>query len=159
MHRSSVVAVAAVLLLSSCATFESTKLGPIKIFYGRDFTGFDPAHFTAPNGMDANIHIVNGQLVVDQDPMRPTPDAQQKVTVSWALSRTGNYAFPDDGAIQFIRVDDPLPTDTQCATVGGARKFFVCTYTRTRAAKWKYSIRVKDGSGNELTLDPWFFQN
>jgi hypothetical protein len=158
MHRSRVFAVAAVLLLSSCATVENTRFGPITISFKRDLGGFDPAHVHVPNGNDTNIHVVNGGLVVDQEPMRPTPGAQQMVTVTWALSKAGNYTFPDDTAIYFKKGTDEPPV-AQCGRHGPSGKFFICQYTSPGPGKaWRYNIRVKDAGGNELKLDPWFFQ-
>ena len=123
-----------------------------------DQDGFDSKLFTAPDPKNPRIYVVEDRfLVVDQEPIRCSANDTQ--TIIWRLDMSQPFVFPDNGAI-VLSGDDPLPSGLVLRVVGAQRKVFLCTYTRTRPAIWKYSVRVINGITSEplITLDPTVHQ-
>jgi hypothetical protein len=128
----------------------------------RGTEGFDPGAVRAPNPNQPNVFIINGEIVVDQEPLRPGADSGNRVVVVWALARNGDYSFPNDEAIVLLgSAQHPLPPDLRCKLVGAAKKEIACKYKRTARAQWKYKIAVKNDRGGKDPdpLDPWIHQN
>lgn len=125
----------------------------------QEVEGFTAGDFTPPNPNDVHIYVDGGLIVIDQEPVRRK--AVVAHVIQWRLDRAQPYSFPDNKAIVLIGTAQyPLPVDLDCGTVGAKRKVFVCSYTRTGPALWKYSVRIKnDETGNELPmLDPTVHQ-
>jgi hypothetical protein len=123
--------------------------------------GFDSKLYTAPDRKNSRIYVdENGLLVLDQEPLRRRADDTHALT--WRLDMSSPYVFPDDGAITLTgTLLNPLPGDLSCGVFGVRRKVFVCSYTRTGPAQWKYTVRVINESTSAplTTLDPSVHQN
>ena len=118
--------------------------------------GFDAASFTPPDRKNARIYVdEDGLLVVDQEPLRRR--ASDTHPLIWRLPESQPYIFPDDTAMVFS--GDALPPDFESGVFGAQKKVFLCRYTRTAAATWKFSIRVVNTETSaETTLDPTVVQ-
>jgi len=167
MRRTIATTVLLALVICGCSTRgeqrESVRIGQQTIEVG-DLNGFNAALYTPPDPYAVKIYITDGeQIVIDQEPVRRTPK-DVDVTLAWRLqdeTPPRSHSFPDNTAIALQGTGaNPLPKDLACGTVGPKKRVFVCTYTRTGKAQWKYTVRVKnDQTGAELTkLDPWVHQ-
>jgi hypothetical protein len=156
--------VALAVLVGGCQTIRVGPEATVRLA-GETITvvgseGFDPGAVTAPNPNAPNVFIVNGQIVVDQEPLRPGA-GQGSVRIVWALARNGGYSFPNDRAIELLPgPDSPLPQGLACGVVGAQKKEFVCKYRHARG-QWKYKMAVvrDDGGPSPVPLDPWIIQN
>ena len=146
------------VFLSGCA---SVRVGPERtINLGtRSITvagldGFRPSAATLPNPSAPNVFVINGKMVIDQEPVRPivqTPDGGY--LVSWALDFGGGYSFPSNTAITF---GTGAPAGWACG-LGPIKKAIGCYIPKPAMlpASWKYSITItNDTTGTPQTLDP-----
>ncbi len=123
--------------------------------------GIDPNGFegdTPPDRKNCRIYVnEDGLLVLDQEPLRR--GAHDTHPLIWRLSATSPFIFPDDNAI--VMSGDPLPPDFVSGVLGAQKKVFLCSYTRTGPAVWKYTVRVihRDTLEPLTTLDPSVHQN
>jgi len=130
------------------------------------------AHFVKqPDPARPQVFVVEGRLiVVNAEPLVFT--RRGEVTITWHLPKGSNYTFPET---QGIVIDGELVRETRVVREGlivqthelnpnqkevGAcatsrdRKEVSCVNRNSRPGKYKYTIRVRDGS--ELkSLDPW----
>ena len=112
---------------------------------------------TPPDRTNCRIYVnEDGLLVLDQEPLRRRINDTHPLI--WRLSATSPFIFPDDHAI--VMSGDPMPPDFEGRVFGVQKKVFVCTYTRTGPAVWKYAIRVVNSqtSAELTTLDPTVHQ-
>ncbi len=158
--RGSVGAAAALaVLLAGCA---SVRVGPEQTLDigGTNvrlvgIEGFRPSAVTMPNPGQPNVFIVNGRIVVDQEPLRPTqelPSNPPRILVSWALDYSGNYIFPSDTAIAFA----PGAPAVTCRR-GPMNRVIGCVFAKPAVlpAQWKYTVTVRnEATGAVQTLDP-----
>lgn len=109
--------------------------------------GFDASLYTAPDRSNPRIYVdADGLLVVDQEPIRRR--AADTHAIVWRLDMSQPFVFQDDSAI--VLSGESLPPDLDLRVYGERKKVFICAYTRTRPALWKYTVRVI----NEKTLEP-----
>jgi hypothetical protein len=115
--------------------------------------GFDPKVFIAPDPMFPKVFITkNGNIVVDQEPIRIPKGESPRVKIAWLLPAGTFYTFPANGIEINERQKQALKFD--CA-VAGPRKVIVCTFDRPPSGRpIKYTIRVKDGTKDLPDLDP-----
>ena len=148
MIRSAFVSIGLAILLAACA---SPRVGN---------EGYDAALVRKPDPMLPNLFIADDRfIVIDQEPIHARA-RDGRVSISWALPFPSDFSFPDDRAIVLYASEgNPLPSDLRCGIEGRAARVFTCTYTRTRPAKWKYSVRVKKGSTELERLDPWVWED
>lgn len=148
--KNSLLAIGMLLVLSGCTMFHHHP--------GKDRDndlarreGFDARLVTQPQPNDPNIFIVDSKIVVDQEPIRPRGNPVQ---IWWKLERSSPYKFPANG-IEFAKG----PEELKCGLQGSSGKVFICMYKRPAAGtRYKYTIRVLDGSGKLLEeLDPWVY--
>jgi hypothetical protein len=105
----------------------------------------------APNPTAPNVFIVNGKIVVDQEPVRPPGNQQgDPITIYFALEQGGNWVFPAHG----IEIQNH---PNFCNPV--TDYVFLCKYLRPIPDMiYKYTIRVVDKSTTPPTklkdLDP-----
>jgi hypothetical protein len=126
--------------------------------------GFDPALFARPDRFNAAIFVDTDELLtIDQEPIRRSASDSTNVKLVWLLQKDPDpsiltYVFPDNDAIHPIQVEG-VPIPITCGRE--SPKKFVCRYTASGPAKWKYIVRVLNQvTGRELTkLDPWVHQN
>lgn len=119
--------------------------------------GFDAAMFTPPDRNNCRIYVdEDGLLALDQEPLRR--GAHDTHPLIWRLDMSSPFIFPDDKAI--VLSGDPLPPDFEGRVFGAQKKVFLCTYTRTGPAVWKYSVRVVNSQTSVAltTLDPTVHQ-
>lgn len=156
------------LALTGCASIrvvgpeQTIKVGLATVTVS-GLDGYNALAVQAPDPNAPNVFIVNGNVVLGEDPLYPV-HLQNRVVIVWRLdaSDSSPYFFPDDRAIQLhAGVNNPLPADLNCGAFGQKKKSFVCTYARPETPKkWKYSVKVKNASGVDPTpLDPWVHQN
>jgi len=122
--------------------------------------GTDPNGFegdTPPDRTNCRIYVnEDGLLVLDQEPLRR--GAHDTHPLIWRLSATSPFIFPDDDAI--VLSGDPLPPNFVSGVLGAQKKAFLCSYTRTGPAVWKYTVRVVNSATSVAltTLDPTVHQ-
>jgi hypothetical protein len=122
---------------------------------GIDLNGFEGD--TPPDRKNCRIYVnEDGLLVLDQEPLRRR--AHDTHPLIWRLPMSQPFIFPDDNAI--VMSGDPLPPDFEGRVFGAEKKVFLCFYTRTGPAVWKYAIRVVNSqtSAELTTLDPTVHQ-
>jgi hypothetical protein len=145
MKKWSLVVTACALLVVGCQHLKQEPRGGME--------GFDPEVFKAPNPLFPNVFITsNGNIVVDQEPIRIPKGGPQRVKISWSLAARSSYTFPDNG----IAIDERQKQilKFECAAPG-KRKVITCTFDRPPSGRpLKYTIRVKDGAKELPDLDP-----
>lgn len=119
-----------------------------------DDQGFDPAVVRAPRPTLPNVFVMNGHLVVDQEPIRlwlRDYDKETKtVKIAWALAANSDAQWPDPRvAIAFEPKLEP-----PCEVRGARRKVLVCTLPYKQKAAYKYTLRVLDDKVKPPPLDP-----
>ena len=163
--RMAIASTMVALLLAACATVGPTqtiKIGKTTLTVS-GLDGYNRLAVQPPDPNGPNVFVVNNQITVDQEPVRPSA-VGNRVTIVWRLdaSNDAKYSFPDDDAIKLHKVtggDDP-PADIDCGAAGAQKRTFICTYTKPDTPKkWKYWVKVKNSAGSDPTpLDPWVFQ-
>lgn len=119
-----------------------------------DDRGFDPVVARAPHPKLPNVFVLNGQLVVDQEPirlwLRDYDKERRTVRIEWALAANSESQWlkPEE-AIVFR----PDPKGRQCEVRGAGRKVLACTLPYERGASYKYTLKATDGK-TTLVLDP-----
>ena len=154
------IAVALVLCagLVGCTT---TRVAPTQTVTlgGRNVTIADlPVSALArPRPDNVFVFVVNGALVIDQEPVRPTSSQYdpgvQRYRIRWILDAdsTNGYTFPSDDAITFAAGAPP-----RLCTRILQNKAIVCEYPAPQSSQpkqWKYQVTVT-GFGQTPTLDP-----
>ncbi len=166
MKLSVFIVSALALLLAGCATIrvgpsETVALGK-QTFTVPGVDGFDRTSITIPSPNSPNVFVMNNEITVDQEPLRPIANAQGLVLIAWALDKDSTYSFANDNAITLDpNLGSTPPKDGfNCRVIGAKKKMIVCAYSRTATARWKYIVRVKnDQVGVDPTpLDPWIHQ-
>jgi hypothetical protein len=144
MKKYFAAAAAFALLLTAC--------GGMRTVYTADTprtTGYSLAVVSPPNPTAPNVFIVSGNIVVDQEPIRPPGNQQgDPITIYWALEEGGIYKFQQHG-IEIQQHPD------YCSSVSDY--VFKCAYSRPAPGTiYKYAIRVRNSqTGNNLKdLDP-----
>jgi len=164
MKRHHLIALVFLLVLTGCA---GVRVGPSEtvMIRGKSLTvdgqgGFDPGTVRKPDPHNPNVFVDTDGIVVDQEPIRPKFAVGGTVYIAWALDANSGYTFPDDSAIQTVKVDGSNPPDNFGCARGKPKKVITCSYDKPNGArKFKYSIRVVDKDGKEVeTLDPWVHQ-
>lgn len=142
----------ATAVLTGCAVVHSGGAGRLD-----DEMGFDPALVTRPKPTLPNVFVINGRLVVDQEPIRiSSKDAgrDRKVSIAWALSARSSEHWPQaDKAISIRNAKGDKPADWSCS-VSKTEKILSCSYT-FRPGEYKYTLNVRDGNIELPPLDPY----
>lgn len=151
--KNSLLAIGMLLVLSGCTMFHHHPHDGKP--YDNELSrreGFDARLVTQPRANDVNVFILDSKIIVGQEPVRPRGDSS--VQIWWMLDKSSSYKFPVNG-IEFAKG----PDDLKCGPFGTSGKVFTCKYKRPAAgARYKYTIRVLDGSGKLLEeLDPWVY--
>lgn len=145
MKKRNLVFAACALLVVGCQHFTQEPR--------REMEGFDPGVVRPPRPSFPNVFITsNGNIVVDQEPIRIPRGEPQRVKVSWALAAGSPYTFPGNG----IGIDEELRKryKFECP-VTGQGKVITCTFDRPPSGRpLKYTIRVKDRNRDLPDLDP-----
>jgi len=141
-----------VIATSGCAVTVAGKAGRLP-----GEKGFDPDAVHAPRPTLPNVFVVNGHLVVDQEPIRISGKdvgEDKKVHISWALSARGPERWPPpDKAIAIRNAKGDKPADWACA-VAKTEKILSCRYTFSPGA-YKYTLSARDGDIDLPPLDPY----
>lgn len=135
-----------------------------------------------PDSDDPKVLVVDGRLtVVNSEPL--TFHKRGQVTITWRLPQFSRYTFAEDGIVIEGRLvsqtprepkgpgqprDSRAPLLVQQTIVldknqiqivdcnrGKNPKEFSCVNRNTEPGKYKYTIRVMDGSTQLEPLDPW----
>lgn len=127
--------------------------------------GFDPGRVSRPRPTAPNVFVVDGHLVIDQEPIRIWKKdlaAGNRVVIGWALpagSAVGWLPNPPEGRRPgphpSVKIE-PEPPKLECGARGAARKVLVCSFDYVSLARYKYTLRAEDG-GKPLVLDPFIF--
>ncbi len=110
-----------------------------------DDKGFDPVVVRAPRPTLPNVFVVNGHLVVDQEPIRlwlsDYDKEKRTVKIAWALAANSDTQWPEPKeAIAF----SPEPK-RHCEVRGASRKVLECTLPYERHARYKYTLKASTG--------------
>jgi hypothetical protein len=119
-----------------------------------DDQGFDPILVRAPRPTLPNVFVVNGYLVVDQEPirlwLRDYDSEKRTVKIAWALAANSDTHWPEPkDAIAF----SPEPKRS-CEVRGAGRKVLECTLLYERHARYKYTLKVIGEKIKPPPLDP-----
>jgi hypothetical protein len=149
MNRTAGFSLAAALLVSACSVLSDGGRLP-------DDGGFDPAIVRAPRPTHPNVFVMNGYLVVDQEPIRILGRElkDKKVTIAWALPAGSPTRGPEaDKAITVRNAKGDKPADWGC-TVAKTGKVLSCSYTFGPGA-YKYTLTARGGEKDPPPLDPY----
>lgn len=148
MKKLSVVFAACALLLAGCAHF------------GR-----------APNPVRPQVFVVDGRLIVlNAEPL--VFSRRGEVVITWHLPWGTNYTFDEKGVEingRFVRETNVLREgllqqtfvlDPRQDEIGNCSRSkdgleFSCVNRNTKPGRYKYTIRVRDGTKPLDPLDPW----
>lgn len=131
------------------------------------------AHFAQPpDPVRPQVSVVNGRLiVVNAEPLTFT--RRGEVTITWHLPSGSNYTFderagivvdgrlvnetrvPRDGLLVQTYVLDPKQDEIVNCRRSREGSEFSCLNRNTKPGRYKYTIRVRDGSKLLEPLDPW----
>lgn len=119
-----------------------------------DDQGFDPVVVRAPRPTLPNVFVMNGHLIVDQEPirlwLRDYDNEKRTVKVAWALAANTDTRWPEPrDAITFS--PDPKAA---CVVRGAGRKVLECTLPYRSKASYKYTLKVLDEKIKPPPLDP-----
>jgi hypothetical protein len=127
--------------------------------------GFDPGRVSRPRPTEPNVFVVDGHMVIDQEPIRIWKKdlaAGNRVVIAWALpAGTATRWLPDESdkrrssPHRSVTIEPP-PPELKCGVRGAARKVLVCSFDYVALARYKYTLRAEDG-GKPLALDPFIF--
>jgi len=109
-------------------------------------------------------------IVVNAEPLVFT--RRGAVTITWHLPRGSNYTFdaqgiviegrlvsqtkvPRDGLVQQTYVLDPKQDEIVRCSPSKEGSEFSCLNRNTKPGRYKYTIRVRDGTKALESLDPW----
>ncbi len=141
-----------IIATSGCAVTVVGKGGRLP-----DDKGFDPDAVHAPHPTLPNVFIVNGHLVVDQEPIRISGKdvgSDKKVRIAWALSARSSARWPDaDKAITIRNAKGDKPADWICS-VAKTEKILSCNYSFSPGT-YKYTLSARDGKLDLPPLDPY----
>jgi hypothetical protein len=148
MKRICVVLLLVALALSGCAMKDkSPRLA--------DDEGFNPDVVLPPRPTLPNVFVLNGQLVVDQEPIRigrRDVGADGRISISWALSAKSSTKWPAPArAVSF----KPAPADLRCEIRGAQAKVLACNFGYESRAQYKYTLTAQEGSVLLPPLDPY----
>jgi hypothetical protein len=120
-----------------------------------DDKGFDPLVVRTPQPKLPNVFVLNGYLVVDQEPIRLWPRDYnlegRTARIEWALAANSDTQWPKpEEAISF----SPDPKGRLCEVRGKDRKVLSCTLPYREHAKYKYTLKVVDEKIKPPPLDP-----
>lgn len=147
MKRLALILALCAVALTGCSLIEKTR----QVRVGED--GFDPSLVRVPEAVLPNVLVVNGYLVVDQEPIRITRrdvGTDGKVTLSFALPAGSQFRWPPDGAIQI----QPVPRAWACIVKGAARRILECRYDYEPRGKFSYTLNALEGDRPLPPLDP-----
>ena len=115
--------------------------------------GFDPVVVRAPRPTLPNVFVMNGHLVVDQEPIRlwlRDYDKERKtVKIAWALAANSETKWPDPKLAITFRPE----LKAECEVRGKGSKVLECALPYRSMATYKYTLRAIDGKST-LVLDP-----
>jgi hypothetical protein len=148
MKRLCVLLCVGALALAGCAVKSMSPRLP-------DDAGFDPDAVTTPRPTLPNVFVLNGYLVVDQEPIRlwrRDVGSNGLITIAWALSARTSTKWPDaKKAVAF----KPEPARVQCEVRGVHSKVLACSFPYESRAQYKYTLRAQDGNIDLPPLDPY----
>jgi hypothetical protein len=145
MNKSLLIGGTLALILTACAT------GPQTIYTRENprlirYTLFP---FAPPNPTAPNVFIVAGEIVIDQEPIRPPGNQQgDPITIYFALQDPDpDYVFPQNGVEIKEHPNFCSPKSDY---------LFLCQYSRpTPGTIYRYTLRVKHPHGRPVQdLDP-----
>ena len=122
-----------------------------------DDQGFDPVVVRTPRPTLPNVFVINGQLVVDQEPIRlwrrdyevNKDKRTETVKIAWALAANSDTKWPDPKLAITFRPE----LKAECEVRGTGSKVLECTLPYRSMATYKYTLRAIDGKST-LVLDP-----
>jgi hypothetical protein len=95
-----------------------------------------------------NVSVVGGKyIVVDQEPIIISNN-EKDTWITWQLPADSTYSFPDDGIVITNAGDE-----FKCNLEAG-KKRYACKDKNSKHDKYKYTIKVMDGSKLLDPLDP-----
>lgn len=146
MKRISALLLVCALVISACSLMDkSVRLA--------DDEGFNPDFVTVPRPTLPNVFVLNGHLVVDQEPIRiwRRDMVDGRVVIAWALSAKSSTKWPSaDKAITF----KPVPSGLRCQVRGAQQRVLACSFPYESRAQYKYTLTAQDGSILLPPLDP-----
>jgi hypothetical protein len=135
MRTRTFVAALSTLLLAACAHHPH---GPGE-GYGR-----------VPDATRPQVAVVAGQHVVVSPEPLVFPSGGGEVVIIWQLPRGASYRFPENGIV----IDGKQEEIIRCSPRNDGLEFS-CLNRHTKPGKYKYTIRVLDGSKPLEPLDPF----
>lgn len=114
--------------------------------------GFDIGVWPAPRPTAPLVYVVDGYLVVDQEPIRLWRNDYQngRVTIQWQLPAGTSYTWPTSSAATF----KPTPPGLRCLTLN---KLLSCSFEHQAKAEYKYTLTALDNGKPLPSLDPYIF--
>ena len=136
MRTRTLIAALSTLLLASCA-------------HHYQHHGPGGRYAAVPNPAYPQVSVVGGRhVVVSPEPLVFLRGGGE-VVITWQLPRGSTYRFPENGIVVEGKQDEIV----RCGVRSEGLEFS-CLNRHTRAGKYKYTIRVLDGSRPLEPLDP-----
>ena len=133
MKKSVLVATVSALVLTACASNMRVVRTP------------DP-HYP-------NVTIAGGKyIVVNQEPI-VIPNNEKDTWITWQLPVDSTYSFPADGIV-IANAGDEFKCNLEAD-----KKRFACKDKNSKSGKYKYTIKVIDGSKPLEPLDPFIMND
>lgn len=157
MRKSACAIAGSAVLLAACASTETVGGFPSIDVPNRLVFAFAKK----PNPLKVLVHIDDGVIVIDQEPIRIKKNVDP-VTINWLLD-SGNYVFPETTStpppISFT-IRPPLPSPPSC-TVATDKLTLSCTYARPKGQKkFTYMLTVMNQVDKTyLQSDPSVFND
>lgn len=114
--------------------------------------GFDTKLNPVPRPKAPLVFVVNGYLVVDQEPIRlwRSDYTDNRVTIQWQLPAGTGYTWPASGGVTFR----PAPPGLSPCLSNG--KLLACSFAFESKGQYKYTLTALDANGRPLPpLDPY----
>jgi len=115
-------------------------------------------HDQPPDPANPLVHVVDGKLVVNQEPLR-FKNSQGPVTITWRLPKGGEYHFAPAAIVlaDLVTVDDmrkqPPASEVFECRPGALATEYTCLNRNAAGGRYKYTIAVRKGS-QVIVLDP-----
>jgi len=115
-------------------------------------------HGQAPDPANPLVYVVDGQLVINQEPLR-FKNKRGPVTITWRLPKDSGYHFAPGAIVlaDLLTADDkrkqPPASEVFKCRLGALATEYVCDNRNEAGGRYKYTIAVRKGT-EVLVLDP-----
>lgn len=103
---------------------------------------------TWPNPHNPQVGVLDGYVIVDQEPI-VIKNPNDREPIVWRLPPNSQYTFADDGI-----VIHNAGSEFSC-NIEPDKHGFRCINAHSKPGRYKYTVKVLDGTKPLEPLDPW----